>query len=189
VGTGQTILTMGALLLLGFTVLLTNRSSLQFGTVINQTEIDIYSVSLAESIIEEAAGKGFDHYSASDTISSGKVITDLSQLTDPTLLGKETDDSYTESSHNFDDFDDYNSWSTTPWVTYVPGVDSFHVKCEVFYVDTANPDLKLSTRTWHKKMIVRVWPTIAPWGETQASGKAKPDTVIMSYLYSYWWFR
>jgi hypothetical protein len=180
---------MGALVLLGFTVLLTNRSSLQFGTVINQTEIDIYAVSLAESIIEEAAGKGFDHYSASDTISSGTCITTLSQLTDPNLLGKESDDVYTETNHNYDDFDDYNSWSVTPYVTYVAGVDSFHIKAEVFYVDTTNPDLKVTTRTWHKKMIVKVWPTITPWGESKASGKAKPDTVILSYLYSYWWFR
>ncbi len=184
-GTGQTILTIGALMLLGFTVLLTNRSSLQFGTVINQTEIDIYSVSLAESIIEEAAGKAFDHYSASDTAESGAVITSLTQLTDPTLLGKESDDNYP----NFDDFDDYNSWSNTPYVMFVAGVDSFHIQAQVFYVDTTNPDLKLSTRTWHKKMIVKVWPTIAPWGETASSGQAKPDTVIMSYLYSYWWFR
>jgi hypothetical protein len=189
VGTGQTILTIGALMLLGFTVLLTNRSSLQFGTVINQTEINIYSVSLAESIIEEAAGKTFDHYSASDTMASGPVITALTQLTDPTLLGKESDDYYTETNHNFDDFDDYNSWSVTPYVTYVAGVDSFHIKADVFYVETTDPDLKVSTRTWHKKMIVKVWPTIAPWGETKASGKAKPDTVILSYLYSYWWFR
>ncbi len=172
-------------MLLGFTVLLTNRSSLQFGTVISQTEIDIYSVSLAESIIEEAAGKAFDHYSASDTAGSGSVITALTQLTDPGALGKEADDTYP----NFDDFDDYNSWSNTPYVMYVAGVDSFHIKAEVFYVDTTDPDLKLSTRTWHKKMIVKVWPTIAPWGETASSGQAKPDTVIMSYLYSYWWFR
>ena len=186
-GTGQTILTMGALLLLGFTVLLTNRSSLQFGAVINQTEINIYSVSLAESVIEEAAGKAFDHYSASDTVASGSCITNLSQLTDPLLLKKETDDFYTDANHNYDDFDDYNSWSVTPYVTYVAGVDSFHIKAEVFYVDTTNPDLKVLTRTWHKKMIVKVWPTITPWGDS--TGKAKPDTVVMSYIYSYWWFR
>ncbi|MGA3245760.1 MAG: hypothetical protein ABSE41_14175 [Bacteroidota bacterium] len=187
-GTGQTILTIGALTLLSFSVLLTNRSSLQYGSIINQTEIDIYSVSLAESIIEEAAGRAFDHYSASDTASDGAVITSLTQLTDPALLGAEGDDNYTGSS-GFDDFDDYNSWYSHPYVVYVPGVDSFHIQAQVFYVDTTNPDLALNTRTWHKKMIVKVWPTITPWGETTASGKAKPDTVIMSYLYSYWWFR
>lgn len=179
---------MGALILLSFTVLMTNRSSLQYGTIINQTEIDIYSVSLAESIIEEAAGKAFDHYSASDTVASGAVITALTQLTDVNLLGKEADDNYAGLT-GFDDFDDYNSWYNTPYVMYVAGVDSFHIKAEVFYVDTTNPDLKLSSRTWHKKMIVKVWPTIVPWGETTASGLAKPDTVIMSYVYSYWWFR
>ena len=175
-------------MLLGFTVLLTNRSSLQYGTIISQTEIDIYSVSLAESIIEEAAGKAFDHYSAADTAGNGAVITALSQLTAPASLGKEADDNYTGAS-GFDDFDDYNSWSVTPYVTYVAGVDSFHIQAQVFYVDTTNPDLKVNTQTWHKKMIVKVWPTIVPWGETTSSGKAKPDTVTMSYLYSYWWFR
>ncbi len=187
--TGQTILTVGALMLLGFTVLITNRSSLQYGTIISQTEIDIYSVSLAESIIEEAAGKAFDHYSATDTAGNGAVITALNQLTAPSLLGKESDDDYSNPNKSFDDFDDYNSWSTTPYVVYVPGVDSFHIQAQVFYVDTTNPDLKLSTQTWHKKMIVKVWPTIVPWGELEGSNKAKPDTVTMSYLYSYWWFR
>jgi hypothetical protein len=183
VGTGQTILTVGALVLLGSTVLLTNRSSLQHGTIINQTEIDIYSVSLAESIIEEAAGKYFDKYSSSDSAESGSVITALSQLTDPTLLGKETGEVYP----NFDDCDDYNSWSTTPYTMYVQGVDSFHIQAKVFYVDTTNPDVDVKTRSWHKKMIVKVWPTITPWGDSL--GKAKPDTITMSYLYSYWWFR
>jgi hypothetical protein len=55
----------------------------------------------------------------------------------------------------------------------------------VFYVDTANPDLDVKTRSWHKKMIVKVWPTMAPWGDQNA----KPDTVVLSYIQSYWWFR
>lgn len=173
-------------MLLGFTVLMMNRSSLQYTTIISQTEIDIYAVSLAQSIVEEAAGKAFDHYSASDTAGSGAVITALTQLTDVNSLGKEADDNYAGAS-GFDDFDDYNSWASTPYVTYVAGVDSFHIQAEVFYVDTTNPDVKVNTRTWHKKMIVKVWPTIVPWGES--SGQAKPDTVTMSYLYSYWWFR
>jgi len=173
-------------MLLGFTVLLTNRSSLQFGTVINQTEINIYSVSLAESIIEEAAGRSFDKFSANDTVESGAVVTSLSQLTAPASLGKDPGETYVNNK-GFDDFDDYNSWYATPYTMYVAGVDSFHIQAQVFYVDTTNPDLKVNTQTWHKKMIVKVWPTITPWGDS--TGKAKPDTVIMSYLYSYWWFR
>lgn len=181
--TGQTLLTIGALVLLSLTVLLTNRSTLQYGTIINQTEIDIYSVSLAQSIIEEAAGKAFDHFSASDTAGNGNVITDVSQLT--STLGKEGDDNYT-GGNGFDDFDDYNSWYTTPYNWYIAGApDTFRIQAHVFYVDTANPDQELTTRTWHKKMIVKVWPTIVPWGDKNA----RPDTVILSYIQSYWWFR
>lgn len=176
-------------MLLGFTVLLTNRQSLQYGTVISQTEIDIYSVSLAQSIIEEAAGRAFDHWSATDTAGNGAVITALSQLTAYTALGTEGDDNYAITSKGFDDFDDYNAWTTKPYVTYVPGVDSFHIQASVFYVDTTNPDLKVNATTWHKKIVVKVWPTIVPWGDSTTSGKSKPDTVTMSYLYSYWWFR
>ncbi len=137
--TGQTILTIGALVLLGFTVLLTNRGSLQDGAIINQTEVDIYSVSLAESIIEEASGKAFDHYSASDTAGNGNVITALSQLS--TTLGKESDDTltYSPAHYYFDDFDDYNTFSSRPFVQYVSGVDSFHIWASVFYVDHYKP--------------------------------------------------
>ena len=185
--TGQTILTIGALILLGYTVLFTNRSSLQYGAVIDQTEIDIYSVSLAESIIEEASGKAFDHYSATDTAGNGSVITALSQLTISSKLGKESDDTliYTQPSHYyFDDIDDYNEWSKRPFVQYVQGVDSFHLWASVFYVDSTNPNVAVTGPTWNKKIVVKVWPTITAWGDKTP----KPDTVQMSYIYSYWWF-
>ena len=180
--TGQTILTLGAVILWSFTVLLTNRSSLQHGTIINQTQIDVYAVSLAQAKIEEASGKSFDQYSASDTLGNGNAITALSQLTDPTHLGKESGENYPD----FNDFDDYNYFSgNNPFKIYVPGVDTFRIQTTVFYVDTTDPNGQSNFRTWHKKMIVKVWPTISPW----TSDTPKPDTVIMTYIYSYWWFR
>ncbi len=180
--TGQTILSLGAVLLWSVTVLLTNRSSLQHGTIINQTQIDIYAVSLAQAKIEEASGKAFDKFSASDTAGNGNVITSLTQLTDPNALGKETGENYPD----FNDFDDYNYFSgNNPLKVYVPGVDTFRVQTTICYVDTTAPDVKVSTRTWHKKMVVKVWPTVSPW----TSDTQKPDTVIMTYIYSYWWFR
>jgi hypothetical protein len=180
--TGQTILSLGAVILWSVTVLLTNRASLQHGTIINQTQIDIYAVSLAQAKIEEASGKAFDRYSATDTAGNGNAITALTQLTDPTLLGKETGENYPD----FNDFDDYNYFSgNNPWKVYVPGVDTFRVQTTVTYVDTTNPNGTSSFRTWHKKMVVKVWPTISPW----TADNPKPDTVIMTYIYSYWWFR
>jgi hypothetical protein len=187
--TGQTIMTIGALMLLGMSVLTTNRASLQHGAIINQTEVDIYAVSLAEAKIEEASGKAFDHFSSTDTAGSGAVITALTQLS--STLGKESDDTVSAGPpmhYYFDDFDDYNYYSgNNPFRLYVDGVDTFHIQTTVFYVDTTNPNVDAGTRTWHKKMIVKVWPTITAWGDS--TGKAKPDTVTMSYIYSYWWFR
>jgi hypothetical protein len=189
VNTGQTLLTICALIILGLTVLTTNRASLQHGAIITQTEVDIYAVSLAEAKIEEASGKAFDHFSSTDTAGNGYVITALSQLSSP--LGKESDDTVSAGppmKYFFDDFDDYNYYSgSNPFRLYVDGVDTFHIQTTVFYVDPAHPDVDAGTRTWHKRMIVKVWPTVTAWGDS--AGKARPDTVTMTYIYSYWWFR
>ena len=180
--TGQTILSLGAVILWSVTVLLTNRASLQHGTIITQTQIDIYAVSLAQAKIEEASGKAFDQCSATDTMGNGNAITSTSQLTDPSLLGKEAGENYPD----FNDFDDYNYYSgNNPFKVYVPGVDTFRIQTTVCYVDTTDPAVKLSVRTFHKKMVVKVWPTISPW----TADNPQPDTVVMTYIYSYWWFR
>ena len=181
--TGQTLLAIGALVLLGMTVLTTNRSSMQHGTIVNQAEVGLYAVSLAQGKIEEAAGKAFDTWSASDTAGSGAVITSLTQLTSPTLLGKEGAEAY--PTPGFDDFDDYNYYGAgkAPYTFYVPGVDTFYIQTTVVYVDTLAPDTPVATQTWHKKMTVKVWPWSTPW----ATGTR--DTITMTYVYSYWWFR
>jgi hypothetical protein len=178
--TGQTLLSVGAVVLLGMTVLMTNRTSLQHGTIINSTEVGIYAVSLAQAKIEEAAGKAFDTYSSSDTAGNGNVITALSQLTPYNKLGIESGEVYP----NFDDFDDYNYFSgNNPYKMWVDGVDSFYVQTSVCYVDTTAPDVPVNYSTWSKRMTVKVWPSVSPW----ATGK--PDTVTMKYIYTYWWFR
>lgn len=182
--TGQTMLTIGALMLLSVSVMMTNRSSLQHGTIINQTEVSLYAVSLAQAKIEEASGKAFDTYSSSDTADWGAAITSLNQLSN--TLGKEGSESYTsEHNNNFDDFDDFNYFSgNNPYKLYVPGVDTFRIQTTVFYVDTSNPSAAVGSRTWHKRMVVKVWPTVTPWG----GANPKPDTVTMSFIYSYFWF-
>ena len=170
------------MIILGVTVLNTNRASLQHGAIIAVTEVGIYASSLAQAKIEEAEGRSFDEFSASDTMGNGKVITALTELS--STLGAESGEVYP----NFDDFDDFNSFSgNNPYKLYVPGVDTFRIQTTVFYVDTANPNGVSGTRTWHKKLIVKVWPTVSPWGEDKAH--SRPDTVTMSYIYSYWWFR
>jgi hypothetical protein len=178
--TGQTLLSIGALILLGMSVLVTNRTSLQHGTIINTTEVGIYAVSLAQAKIEEASGKAFDKYSATDTAGMGNVITYLNQLTAAGALGREG----TETYPDFNDFDDYKYFSgNNPYKMWIDGVDSFYVQTYVAYVDSVPPFNEVNYPTWHKKMIVKVWPSISPW----VTGAR--DTVMMTYIYSYWWFR
>jgi hypothetical protein len=169
--TGQTILAIGALVLLGTTILSINRSSLTHGVILQQTEIGLYGVSLATGMIEEATGKAFDEYTAPDAAGETDVATAVTQFTSPTLLGKETGETV------FDDFDDYNYFNANPKVVYIPGVDTMKIRCVVGYINPSNPDVFVATQTWHKKMIVYV------------TGSATQDTIKVATIFSYWWFR
>lgn len=174
--TGQTILTIGAVILLGLNVISVNRTFTQHGAVLQQTEIGIFSVSLATSLLEEAQGKVFDRRSLTDS-----CLTNLSQLTPKDSLGPDVGDTRTD----YDDFDDYN------WMTGGPTKDSIIVRCDtivirdvdtflrwakVCYVDTSSPDTYRSTPTWNKKLTVFV------------KGKNSSETLQMSYIFSYWSF-
>ena len=168
VNTGQTLLSIGALLLLGSVIISANRWSLQHGVILQQTEIGVYAVSLATGRIEEATGNAFDECTAPDDSGATDVATSLSQLS--STLGPETGETYPD----FDDIDDFNNLTTT---VYIPGVDSMKVRSTVAYVNPSDPDLLLSTRTWHKKLTVYV------------TGSVTRDTVRISSIFSYWWFR
>jgi hypothetical protein len=171
--TGQTILTIGALVLLGSTIVTVNRSSLSHGVILQQTEIGVYAISLAMGMIEEATGKAFDEFTAPDATGETDVATSTTQLTAVTSLGKEGSETYPD----FDDFDDYNSFNVNPRIVYVPGVDTMKIRCEVGYVKETNPDVIVNEKTWHKKMTVYV------------TGTVTQDTVKVSTIFSYWWFR
>jgi len=168
--TGQTLLTIGALILLGSVVISANRSSIQHGVVLQQTEIGVYAVSLAMGRIEEATGRAFDEVTAPDDSGNTDAATSVSDFTGPLALGPESGEAYPD----FDDIDDFNNYST---IVYIPGVDTMKIHSVVGYVNTSNPDVFVSTKTWHKKLIVFV------------TGSVTRDTVKISSIFSYWWFR
>ena len=156
------LLTAGAVVLIGLTVSSVQKNFSNNGFIFQQMEIGIYKVSLGTSILEEAMGRAFDENSLETDISS------LSSLTG--ALGKESGEVYPE----FDDFDDYNGLRTT---LATEGVDSLFTLCKVVYVDPTNPDGSSSSRTWHKKIVVKVW------------GSVEPDTLTFQHVFSYWSFR
>lgn len=164
--TGQTMMTVGAMVLLGYTVLMTNRSSLTHGVILQQTEIGVYMISLAISRIEEASGRAFDAASAGD------IVTSTDALTAGGSFGPADGENYPD----FNDFDDYNNFAK---IDTIPGVDILRVHSTVRYIQPANPDslLNSSTKTFHKRMDVTV------------TGTSTSDTLRMSYIFSYWAFR
>lgn len=167
--TGQMLLATGALVLLGTTIVTINRMYGQQGTILQQTEIGVYAISIATSLIEEASGQNFDEVTVND------AVTATTSLTDPSLLGPEAGETTSPATTaNFDDFDDYNN------LTYgmsVAGVDSFTIKSTVYYVNDTAPTVKVTTKTWFKKLDVSVY------------GTATQDTIKMSYIFSYFNFR
>ncbi len=159
---GQMLLTAGAVVLMGMTILAVNNTFSNHGFTLQQTEIGIYKVSLGMSVLEEAMGKAFDENSIDNPLA---LTTDLS-----TALGAESGEAYPF----FDDFDDYNDFKETIGVY---GVDSISIKSQVVYIIPSNPEGSTAVPTWHKKITVSVW------------GSIQPDTLTFKTLFSYWSFR
>ncbi len=166
--TSQMLITLGALILLSLVILRVNRSFLTTDTVLLDSKIGVLAVSVATSLLEEANGKAFDE--KTDTIS----VNNVNKLS--TTLGPEAGEVYP----NFDDFDDYNGLtkidSTNP-------IAKFIVTCKVDYVLPSNLDVKATNRTWHKRMTVYVT------SPSMLGHDDKQDTLKMSSVYSYWYFR
>lgn len=168
--TGQMMLTTGAIILLGVTVMTVNGMYGNHGTILRQTEIGIYATSLGTSMVEEASGMNFDEA----TVNS--VIYATTSLTSSGSLGAESGETTTpDSSANFDDFDDYNNRT---FGVKVANVDTFTIKTSVYYVTNTSPYLQQTTTpTWAKRLDVRV------------HSFAMKDTVKMSYIFTYFNFR
>ena len=162
--TGQMLLTIGAVILLGLTVITVNSTFSQHGMVLEKTEVGVYATSLATSLIQEATGKAFDE----NTVDT--VINTVSDFTLPGSLGTETGEVYPA----FDDFDDYDGLVRT---IAVPGTDIFTIWATVRYVADNNPNSTSTNRTYHKRIDLAV------------AGSSSADTVRMSSIFSYWSFR
>ena len=79
--TGQSLLSIGALLILSLTILRVNNSILITDSIMQDSKLGILSISLATSLIEEASKKAFDAASADD------AVLNVSELTSPSKFG------------------------------------------------------------------------------------------------------
>jgi len=170
-GTGQMLLTLSALVLLSLVVLRVTNGFLTTNNVLMETKFGILSVSLATSILEEAMGKAFDEKTAYEGVT--EVTSDLSNIgTDGEIYP------------NFDDIDDFNNLSFSTFDTTIQSnrfarmySAEYLVECKVGYINPENPDQFTSNKTWHKKISVQV------------TTPSSTDTVKMSTVYSYFYYR
>jgi hypothetical protein len=198
-GTGQMLLSICAVVLLGATILSVNSSTLNQGTILRQSQSGIYAVSLANSYIQKALSLDFDE----------KTVTRPSALatnTPPSMyctrydsLGPETPAThqnkwggateYANQDSSFDDIDDYNNFSID---TAITNVDKFHVSAKVYYVTQptgAQPTpTYTTTQTWLKRIDLCVNSSI---NRTVATGLVAgkdigTDTIKISYIKSFY---
>jgi hypothetical protein len=173
--TGQMMLTIGAFFLLAVVILTVNRGLLTNNSVMIDNRYGILGVSLANSMMERATSKAFDEQS--DTLG----LTSTNSLTVVSSLGLDADETK-NNPDSFDDFDDFNCYKTAPKsdTLLLEGTDKeviFDTFCQVDYVEASNPEKISTNRTWHKRLIVSVTST------------GLQDTIRLSTVYSYWYFR
>jgi len=162
--TGQGLITIAAMMLLSIMVLRVNNTILNTGKVVYDAKFGLLATSIATSMLEEINSKAFD--ANTDSLNA----TSLSQLTAPNKLGPESGEVYP----NFDDIDDYNGYTRTD--SSMPSA-IFNISCKVVYVSSTSPDSPSTSATWNKKITVTV------------SSPSMQDTVTMSTIFSYWYFR
>jgi len=155
------LITLGALILLSLVILRVTNGFLNTNNVLMETKFGVLGVSLATSVIEEAMGKAFDENTADS--GTAYVLADLSSI------GPDG-----EVYPDFDDFDDFDRLERT--IDDMPSA-VFNIYCRVGYINPNNPDVFSLSKTWHKKLTVKV---------TTPSSK---DTIEMSTIYSYFYYR
>ena len=168
-GTGQMLITMGAMVLLSIVILTVNSGYLRNNDMILDSKFDILAVSLATSLVEDANGLAFD-----ERTTGGFTATDVNQLSS---IGKDVGEYYvSRDSTNFNDFDDYDNLSITYNDSTLESA-IFNIETQVGYIADSNPNVFVNYKTWFKKLDVYV------------SSQSMTDTVKMSTVLSYFYFR
>jgi hypothetical protein len=163
--TGQTLLTVGALVLFSFIILNGNRILSENNDLMNYTRFQLEAIALATSVIEEACQLPFDEVSWD----SSKIEKKVSDFTNVGSLGKDSGES---GYQTFDDFDDFHKYADAESTSQ----NIYNVACEVCYVSDSNPDVALSNRSYFKKLTVQI------------TSPSLDDTLNVSYVHGYWYF-
>lgn len=161
---GQTMITMGMFVLLVMSVISANRMLVQNNELNLQTEALTASATIANDLLQEALSKRFDEFS--DTTGT-QPKSDFSppggnewgpSAAEQSLLGPLPDSSYTGAYRSipdsvFNDLDDYNGYTRLVTENNISG---FLVTVAVYYVNSSDPDVPLTTQNTYKKIEITV---------------------------------
>lgn len=164
-GTGQSLLTLAAMMMLTMMSVNVNTSTLQTQDVMQNSKFGVTAISLATSLIQDASKEAFDENTLAATVSNTGGLTNANSL---------RAESGETTKILFDDFDDFNGFTQRD-TTLTSAV--YNISCVVDYVSATSPNVRSSSATWHKRMIVSI---------TSPSMK---DTVRVTAYTSYWKFR
>ncbi len=139
----QSLLTIGALLLISILSLRFNSVVLSTSNSDIENKIYLTAFSLADDMIEEIKGKSFDQATIEFP------TTNTSSLTPSNALGHGSGEVYP----NYNDVDDYNGYSK---LVSSPYAEDYNISVVVVYVYPDNPDQVSYTQTFDKKVTVIV---------------------------------
>jgi len=160
----ETLLTIGALVLLSIFTLSLNSHMVQDHTAIYQSEQYIEAMGAAQRYIEEAEALKFDE---------NKSATAIASFTSSLSFGPDSNESY----GSFDDVDDFNGFTVVDSLTNsIP----FTVNISVYYVDPNNSFNSTSSNTYFKEMSVTI--------SSEAFAGAVGQSILLKKLFAYHYF-
>jgi hypothetical protein len=174
---GQSMLTLGALILVSVVTLNFYRANDYVGSSLDFDRFRMEGLSMLTSHIEQLSQYYFDE-ATTDTGNQKRLI----DFTSPNLLGFEANDSGV-----VDDIDDLNGILIDE--TGISGVE-YRIVTNVEYVTLTNNQLVTSAaRQYHKRVTVSVFDSYSPPLIYRMEGDTRvQDTLRMSVLVSYWFY-
>lgn len=168
IGYSEVIQTMAAMIIFSM-ILMSANSMIHRNTMLQlDGELEQEVISLGQEIIEEARSKSFDNVTVNAAAPPAIIPGGF------TAAGSLGADSGETTRTAFNDFDDYDGWSTTMTTTH----GDFAVSAEVFYVDGTNFN-QISSPSTFKKIEVTVESAFLREGDA-------PRQYVLEFIRNYY---
>lgn len=181
--TGQTLLTLGAFILLSTILVTFYRLLAESGQTMDRSQASITAVSLATTYTQLAQGLSFDEATIDSFLTTSQVghLTPVNGMGPDNQLGPDLPPNASlpreNQIGNFDDFDDFNN-AVVVDSTLGGTLGRYATRFRVYYVNPTNVNTAATSQTFVKRMDMRIWRTFPP----------SADTLQFSLIYGYFQF-